>query len=131
MSDPVLSRYGEICRDISNGIVRLYKEYYGRGPDRARTTYDRDVVLVLMRGGFTAAEHTLLDAGEGNAVHDQRRAFNRSMRDRFSEVVAVATGRRVVGFMSAAEQSPDLLCQIYLLETDEGVLADAEAGEEV
>lgn len=126
MSEPAAT-HSELCQAISSGIVRLYKQYYGRGPERCRTTYTGDTVLVLMRGGFNAVEQTLLDAGDGPAVHDQRRAFHSAMRERFSEVITEATDREVIGYISGAEQDPDLLCQLYVLGPEEHLLADAHA----
>src|ERR1700740_1448010 len=91
---------GDIRTEISEGIVSLLKAYYGRGPDQAKTYVDGDLVVCLLRGGFTPVEQTLLEAGHGVDVIRQRMVFQDVMRDRFEEVVARATGRRVVGFMS-------------------------------
>jgi hypothetical protein len=38
------------------------------------------------------------------------------MRARFTGVIEQATGRRVVGFMSGNQQSPDMICEVFVLE---------------
>jgi uncharacterized protein YbcI len=102
--------------NISNGIVGLLKEYYGKGPDKAKTYHHDDLVVVLLRGGFTPVEQTLLDAGRGEAVIQQRMAFQEVMRRRFSEIIEDQTGRRVVAFMSGSHQEPDVVAELFLLE---------------
>ena len=100
---------------ISDGIVALLKEFYGRGPDKTKTYVNGDLVVCLLRGGFTRVEQTLREGGHGDDVIRQRMAFQDVMRDRFTEVVEDATGRRVIGFMSGNQQDPDMICEIFVL----------------
>ena len=100
---------------VSEGMVALLKEYYGRGPTQAKTYYHDDLVVCLLRGGFTRVEQTLLDGGRGAAVIEQRIAFQEVMRDRFIAVIEHATGRPVIGFMSGNQQNPDMLCEVFVL----------------
>ncbi len=106
---------GEILTEISDGIVALLKEYYGRGPTRTKTYFQDDIVVCVLRGGFTRVEQTLLDGGRGDAVIGQRMEFQELMRWRFAEVVTAATGRSVIGFMSGNQQDPDMMCEIFIL----------------
>lgn len=108
---------GEMRTRISDGIVALFKEHYGRGPDRAKTYYHDDLVVCLLRGGFTRVEQTLVDGGRGDAVIEQRMAFQDLMRPQFRRVVEEATGRRVVGFMSGNHQGPDLISEVFVLDS--------------
>ena len=55
--------HGDVLTAISEGMVGLLKEFYGRGPSRAKTYYEDDLVVCLLRGGFTRVEQTLLDGG--------------------------------------------------------------------
>jgi uncharacterized protein YbcI len=107
--------HGEILTAISEGLVALLKDYYGKGPTQAKTYYQDDLVVCLLRGGFTAVEQTLLDSGRGDAVIEQRMAFQDVMRQRFEAVVEQATGRRVIGFMSGNQQHPDMICEVFVL----------------
>jgi uncharacterized protein YbcI len=109
---------------ISNDIVSLFKEYYGKGPDKAKTYIFDDLVVVLMRGGFTRAEETLLKAGRGDDVIRQRGAFQEVMRERFSEIIEEHTGRPVVAFMSGSHQHPDLISELFVLNTSDLVDPD-------
>jgi uncharacterized protein YbcI len=113
---------------ISRAVVSLLKEFYGRGPVKAKTYYVEDIVLVVLGGGFSPAEATLLAAGQGKAVTDQRTVFQEAMRTRFSEVIEEITGRKVISFMSANDQQADITSQLFILEPrpgDGGAVIDA------
>jgi uncharacterized protein YbcI len=106
---------GDVRTAISDGLVALLKDYYGRGPEKTKTYVHDDLVVCLLRGGFTRVEQTLLEGGHGDDVIRQRMAFHQVMRPRFEQVVEAATGRRVVGFMSGNQQDPDMICEVFVL----------------
>ena len=101
---------------ISDGMVALLKEFYGRGPTRTKTYYKDEMVVCLLRGGFSRVEQTLLDGGRGSSVIEQRMDFQELMRERFNAVIESATGRQVIGFMSGNQQNPDIMCEVFILE---------------
>jgi uncharacterized protein YbcI len=107
--------HGDVLTAISDGLVALLKEFYGRGPTRAKSYYEDDLVVCVLRGGFSRVEQTLLDGGRGEAVIEQRIAFQELMRGRFEAVIEDATGRPVVGFMSGNQQDPDMMCEVFML----------------
>lgn len=116
-SDRAATRQGDgaVRTAVSEGLVALLKDHYGVGPSQAKTYVFEDLVVCLLRGGFTRVEKTLLEGGRGGAVIEQRMAFQEVMRRRFVEVVEAATGRRVVGFMSGNQQDPDMICETFVL----------------
>jgi uncharacterized protein YbcI len=114
-STSIPSTHGDVLTAISDGMVALLKEFYGRGPTRAKSYYDDDLVVCVLRGGFSRVEQTLLDGGRGHAVIQQRMEFQEVMRDRFTGVIERATGRTVIGFMSGNQQHPDLMCEVFIL----------------
>ena len=107
--------HGDILTAISDGIVGLLNEFYGRGPTEAKSYYQDDLVVCVLRGGFSRVEQTLLDEGRGEAVIQQRMEFQDVMRSRFEEVIERSTGRKVIGFMSGNQQDPDLMCEVFIL----------------
>ena len=117
---------------ISRRVVRLYKDYYGKGPDKAKTYFQDDVVVVLLRGGFTRVEETLLQGGHRESVMQQRRDFQQATRSLFAQVIEQELGRKVVAAMSSSHQHPDLLAQIFVLESETGdLLEGAQAGDDI
>jgi uncharacterized protein YbcI len=115
---------GDIGGNISRRMVQLHKEFYGRGPTKAKTYFNGDLVVVLMRGGFTPVEETLLRAGRGDSVIQQRGDFQDVMLERFTEVIEEETGRKVAAMMSGTHQHPDLLSELFVLDTSD-LLTDA------
>ena len=107
--------HGDVLTAISDGMVGLLKEFYGRGPTRTKTYFEDDLVVCLLRGGFSRVEQTLLDGGRGSSVIRQRMEFQELMRARFEGVIEDATGRRVIGFMSGNQQDPDIMCEVFIL----------------
>jgi uncharacterized protein YbcI len=107
-------------------MVALLKEFYGRGPTRAKSYYEDDLVVCLLRGGFTRVEQTLLAGGRGQSVIQQRMEFQELMRERFTAVIEHATGRHVIGFMSGNQQHPDMMCEVFILDPSD-LVDDGEA----
>ena len=114
-AQPTATRHGDVLTAISDGLVGLFKEFYGRGPTRAKSYYQDDLVVCVLSGGFSPVEQTLLEAGRGAAVISQRMEFQGIMRKRFEAVIEDATGRRVIGFMSGNQQAPDIMCEVFIL----------------
>jgi uncharacterized protein YbcI len=114
---------------ISRRIVSLVKEFYGKGPTHARTYHFGDVVLVLLRGGYTPVEKTLLADGFEQAVTDQRNAFQEVMAPRFQRVIEEELRREVIAFMSAIHHGPDLNAEVFVLAPEpRQASTDADAG---
>ena len=126
MTGETRQRHGDVLTAISDGLVTLLKEYYGRGPTQAKSYFQDDLVVCILRGGFTRVEETLLEGGRGAAVIGQRMEFQELMRDRFEAVVEAATGRKVIGFMSGNQQDPDMICEVFILAPSDLVAGDDE-----
>lgn len=101
----------------------MLKEHADRGPTKCRTYIDDDLVIVLMRGGFSRLENTLFESGKFLDVRKMRHVFQDTMEGRFSKVIESLTGREVAAFMSASHQRPDLQMEIFVL--DESPAAEA------
>jgi uncharacterized protein YbcI len=112
---------------ISRRIVRIFHEYTGRGPTKARTTISEDLVVVLMSDTLLKAEKRLASDGHADQVLSMRRAFQDTMRDELTAVVEDVTGRRVVAFMSHNHIEPDLAAELFILapRTAASPLADS------
>jgi uncharacterized protein YbcI len=109
---------GPMLATLSNAIVGLYKEYYGKGPTKARSYLLDDMVLCVLRGGLTRAEQTLAKSGRIAAVARQRHEFQEAVREDFVATVEAIVGRRVTAFMSTVHVDPDLNVEIFMLERD-------------
>jgi uncharacterized protein YbcI len=107
---------GALRQDISNEIVRLYKEHFGKGPTRCRTYLQPDLVIVVLGEGYTAAEQTLFEGGRWYEVREARQMWQDTMKERFVETIERLTGGSVIAFMSANHQGPDLAVEMFVLD---------------
>jgi uncharacterized protein YbcI len=105
-----------LLEEITQSVVRLYKEYIGHGPTKARTYISDDLVVCVMRGGFTRVERWLVELGRIGAVKDQRQAVDDALRQPLSDTIERLLQRRVVGFTSAVQPGDDLSTVVFLLE---------------
>jgi uncharacterized protein YbcI len=106
---------GAVAADISNAVVRLVREHFGKGPTQAKTILNDDVVVCVLRGGFTQAEKMLYKAGKGDVVDDGRRAMQDVFQREMTAAVEQLTGRRVEAFLSANHHDPDVSVEMFLL----------------
>ena len=114
MSEGQQRALGEIRAMISREIVRLQAEYYGKGPTKAKTYIDDDLVVVVLEESFTRAEKTLAARGEREAIQHIRRRFQQAMADSFTSVVERATGRKVKVFLSETDIEQDVSVETFL-----------------
>jgi uncharacterized protein YbcI len=117
---PSAEERGEILAAISNAMVRLYKEFFGRGPTRVRTHYQGDTITCVLRDGFTRAERTLIDADRTRSVLDQRREMQQAVREEFTSAIRTITGREVIGFFSDTQHDPDMSVEVFVLAPADG-----------
>ena len=107
--------HGDVLTAISDGMVALLKEFYGRGPTRAKSYYEDDLVVCLLRGGFTRVEQTLLDGRPRLLGHPAADGVPGADARALQAVIEEATGRQVIGFMSGNQQDPDMMCEVFIL----------------
>ena len=110
--------HGPLVADISTEVVRLVRQHFGKGPMQARTIWSDDVVVTLLRGGFTQAERTLLEAGEAQVVDQARRAMQKVFEREMRAAVERITGRQVEAFLSANHHDPDISVEMFVLRPE-------------
>jgi len=107
---------GALHAAISQALVRLMADSTGRGPTKARTTIDRDLIVVMLQNTLTSGERYLADSDRAEHVLEMRRAYQEAMRADCVAAIQDLAGRRVVAFMSANHIDPDLAAEIFVLE---------------
>jgi uncharacterized protein YbcI len=107
---------GTLAAAISRHVVRLFAEYTGRGPTKARTTIRDNVVVCVAEDNMTKAERRLVQAGENELVVTLRRKFQTTMRDDLVQGVEVVTGRTVVSFLSDHNTDTDYAAEVFVLD---------------
>ena len=101
---------------VSNAMVGLKKEFYGKGPVAAKTYFDDDYVFVVLEGGLTRNEETLLAAGEVDLVRSYRLAFQEAVTRTICSAVEEIVQRRVLTYHSQIVFDPVRTFEIFVLE---------------
>ena len=100
---------------VSNAIVALFKEFYGKGPTAAKTYFNDDWVFVVLENGLTRSEETLVEADEHALVRQVRLRFQEVMTDRICGAVAEILDREVLTYHSQLLFDPPRGIEMFLL----------------
>jgi len=103
---------------ISGEVVRTLKDSFGKGPVRAKSYLLDDFLLVVMRGGVTVAEQTMLDRGHGDLVRRFRQTYQNEMGDLLVTRIEALTGRKVVNYQSQILFEPHIVMEFFFFERD-------------
>ena len=110
-------RTGLMMVELSNAMVRLYKELFGRGPTKARTDYaGPDLIVSTLERSLTRIERHMVDAGEHERLRDLRMHFQYLNEPEFVETVEQITGRKVRAFVSGLDTKRDMAAELFYLE---------------
>ncbi len=109
-------RGNSIRSEISNAMVGLKKEFYGRGPTKAKTFLNDNYVFCVMEGGLTRNEETLVGRGHEDLVRNYRLRFQEAMENPTVEAVQRITGRAVIGYHSQIVFNPERAFEIFVLD---------------
>ncbi len=107
---------GRLLAEITDRLVLLIREHYGRGSIKAKTYVLDNLIVCVLGDGFIALERTMMEGGEPGRVLEMRRDFQRLMKVRYSEMIEQLTGRKVLAFLSQAHVDPDLTVAMFLME---------------
>ena len=124
---------------ISTEMVRAHKRYFGKGPVNAKSYFIDDMLIVVMKGGMTTAEMTMLELGEPAMVRQFRQVFEDRMTEKLTGIIEDLTGRKVVTYQSQVMFDPNRVVEMFVFEdephpdatkaTAEGQLSGEPVGE--
>jgi uncharacterized protein YbcI len=110
-------RQGLELQELTNAMVRLYKELFGRGPTKARTNYaGPDTLVATIENSLTAAERKMIDLDEHERVREIRMFFQYASEADFTGTVEEITGRKVWAFVSGMDTHRDVASEVFYLE---------------
>jgi uncharacterized protein YbcI len=114
-SQEITPTRGQAAQAISHALVRVMREYTGRGPTQVHTTINENLVIVVLRDTLLKAERSLVSDGHAEAVIAMRRRFQSTMREEFVAAVTEHTGRTVECFLSDNAIDPDIAVEVFIL----------------
>jgi uncharacterized protein YbcI len=101
--------------EISNAMVALHREHFGRGPGAARTLVADGLIVCVLTDVYTTVERTLLKAGQVDHVREARLLHQRALEDEYKATVEKIAGQRVEAFLGVTHVDPDVAVATFLL----------------
>ena len=108
-------RGGQALVELSNAMVALHREYFGRGPGAARSFYNDEVVVCILTDIYTPVERTLIGAGQAEHVRHTRSLHQEALASEYKASVEKVVSRPVRAFLSVVHVDPDVAIEIFLL----------------
>jgi uncharacterized protein YbcI len=104
---------------ISNAMVRLYKEAFGRGPTKARAQFiGNDTLIVVLDDSLTVMERNQLAIDQHVRLREARLEIQDAMERRLRAAVEDVLGRRTVAFISGVDPRRDISIELFTLEPE-------------
>jgi uncharacterized protein YbcI len=110
---------GWLLQDISNAMVALHKEQFGRGPTKAQSHFaGADALLCVMEDALLPAERTMVAMGEQQRVREGRMFLQVATADQFIATVETIIGRTVCAFASASDPDHGVVMENFIFEPE-------------
>jgi uncharacterized protein YbcI len=104
---------------VSNTMVKLHKEQFGRGPTNARTYFaGPDTLVCTLEDSLLPAERTMVEMGEDQRVRESRMFMQVATSDRFIAAVEELVSRKVRAFASAIDPAPGVVFEVFSFEPE-------------
>jgi uncharacterized protein YbcI len=119
-------RGDSILLAVSNAMVRLHKQQFGRGPTKARSSFaGPDTLVCTLESVLVRAEHKLIELGHEDRVRDMRTSFQAATQREFIAAVEQLISRKVRAFASAVDIKANVAYEIFTFERSEDGKGDS------
>jgi uncharacterized protein YbcI len=110
---------GNTLQAVSNAMVKLHKEQFGRGPTNARSYFaGPDTLVCTLEDSLLPAEHAMVEMGEQQRVRESRMFLQVASQERFVEAVEELVSRKVRAFASAIDPDSGVVFEVFSFEPD-------------
>jgi len=116
MTRTIQPRARDLRQAISDAIVRVTADFIGRGPTRAKTYINGEIVFCVMEDTLTRGERSLVADDDGESVRQMRRRFQDAMRRQICAAVEGLTDRKVVSFLSDNDVESEMAIEVFILD---------------
>jgi uncharacterized protein YbcI len=102
---------------VSNAMVALHKEQFGRGPTGARSHFaGRDGLICVLSDALLPAERALVELGQQQRVRESRLFLQAATANRWIAAVEEIVGRKVYSFTSASDPDRALIMELFIFD---------------
>lgn len=106
---------GNSLVELSNAMVALHREYFGRGPGAAKSFITEGMVICVLSDIYTAVERTLIRTGQAEHVRRTRGLHQEALEHEYKSSVEKILARPVDAFLSVVHVDPDVAVEVFLL----------------
>jgi uncharacterized protein YbcI len=125
MSETHAAQVGRTLAAVSNAIVKLHKEQFGRGPTHARTDFaGRDTLVCTLEDALLPAEKAMVESGRTDRVREGRTALQAATEELFIRAIEDILDRKVRAFASAIDPAAGVVFEVFSLRSEEGSRTD-------
>ena len=118
------TQQGSALAAVSNAMVRLHKEQFGRGPTHSRADYaGRDGLVCTLENALLPAERAMVELGEAQKVRESRTFLQAATADLFTTAVEDILGRKVRAFSSAIDPDAGVVFEVFAFEPPDDAAA--------
>jgi uncharacterized protein YbcI len=104
---------------VSNAMVALHKEQFGRGPMRARSYFvGPDSLVSVLEDVLLPAERKMVELGDDHRVRESRLAFQAATTAEFVAAVEKILHRKVRAFASGVDPLANVVYENFSFERD-------------
>jgi uncharacterized protein YbcI len=108
---------GSLLTAVSNAMVTLHKEQFGRGPTKARSGFaGPDTLVCVLHDALLPAERRMVELGDQNRVRESRVAFQAATASEFIAAVEHIVMRKVQAFASGVDPDADVVFETFFFE---------------
>ena len=102
---------------VSNALVALHKEQFGRGPTKARSHFaGPDALVCVLEDVLLPAEQKLVALGQQTSVRETRSSFQVATAAEFIATIEQIVHRTVRAFASAIDPDANVVFENYQFE---------------
>jgi uncharacterized protein YbcI len=124
MSETHATQAGQTLAAVSNAIVKLHKEQFGRGPTHARSDFAGDTLVCTLDDALLPAERAMVESGRTDRVRESRTDLQAATEHLFIRAIEDIVGRKVRAFASAIDPSAGVVFEIFALHSDADTRTD-------
>ena len=108
-----------VMQAVSNAMVRLHKEQFGRGPTIARSYFaGPDTLVCTLEDTLLPAERTMVEMGEQQRVRESRMFLQVASQATFVAAVEQLVSRKVRAFASASDPDRSVVMECFTFEPE-------------
>jgi uncharacterized protein YbcI len=115
---------------IGEAVVRLERQFYGRGPSSVRVSVTEETpvsIVALSIDSLNAADRTLNERGRQDAVLRHVESLNAATREDFVRAIEEIVGHAVTAYLAQIHPLTGYGVRVFLF--DEGDQTEIDAGE--